>query len=70
MDRDLFNATMRGLLRLAGEKVKICGIADSLRDLLVIKEVIMQLQIFYNDNNQLTNFNWILEFNKIVKESK
>ncbi len=67
MDKNLFNKTMEGLIETAKKQVEIFGIADSLEDLLEIKKVIFHLQVFWNKDNQLTKFNWLLEFNKILE---
>ena len=69
MTRIDYNAMMKGLLETAIEKENVLG-EDSTADIKAIRNMMTDLQFFWNGDETLTHFDWVYEVEKLTKEEQ
>ena len=69
MDRNTYNAMMKGLLSTAIEKESVLG-EDATADIKAIRNIMADLQFFWNGDETLTHFDWVLAVEKLLKADR
>ena len=67
MERGTYNTMMQGLLSTAIEKQNVLG-EDATSCIEAIRNMMDDLQDFWNSDEELTRFDWVREVEKLLKD--